>query len=269
MIPTLAVVAVAALAVVVLLALRRDELRTTLDHFRFYTIAFEGTYPAITTRFQVTGQLELGRDAITFSVRKLDYFGAPVVKNQENDDQFVDPNDHLSWYEFIQPTPEVDVWQVFVRNQYTGDQVVMFELDNLPKAVLVPTWKKKDNLRAPQRLSHFKLYRIVNGVRVDKPAALRDQFLDNQETVMTPLYFGVPVKKKVLDVPGTPEFPLLSKPHLTIYALSQTRVPDPRVPFKIKNQFEDDRSYKVVESVYLAVPTEKLRKRRLRVQPQD
>jgi hypothetical protein len=246
----------------------RDVQREKLDHFRFYEILPDVPGDtAVAQRMQLLGQLNTASvPALWFRTAKLDYFGAPVIKNHENDDLFEDKNDHLSWYNFINPGAEQEPWKVFVKNQFTNDEVVMFELDDKPKAVLVPTWKKKNGLQRPERLSHFKVYEILRGTDVDKSVHLEDQFLKNDETVVRPVYFAVPVRKKV---PNRRQWePIRSKPHLTIYKLSGADVGDDEEGFEIENQFENRRRYKAVRSVYLAVPTDKSNRELHRVPPQ-
>ena len=153
-----------------------------------------------------------------------------------------------------------------MKNQFTNDAEVMFELDDKPVAVLVPTWKKKDDLQRLDALSHFKVYAILGGNDVDEAVQLEDQFLKNDENVLRPVYFAVPVRKKV---PNRAQWePIRSKPHLTIYKLSGAEVGDDVESFEIDNQFETSRRYKAVRSVYLAVPTHKSRRRLHSVPPQ-
>lgn len=228
----------------------------TLDHFRFYKAEQVGSELPLGDRMQLLGQLDLtGAAPIFFKIHNLDYFGPPVIKNGENNNQYYDPNDHLAWYDFENPEAEKPAWKVFVKNQYTNEEVIALELNNMPAAVLVPTWKKKGKLQLPKNLSHYKLYRIITQVSVEKPVNLTDQFLSNDQTVMLAVYFGVPVRKKVQ---GKPKWEnIKSEQHLTIYTLNEVEVPDPE-EFKIKNQFEDNRSYKATVTKFLAVPTEKI-----------
>ena len=58
----------------------------------------------VAERMQLLGQLNTpGVLPLWFRIAKLDYFAPPVIKNHENDDVFEDKNDHLAWYNFIDP----------------------------------------------------------------------------------------------------------------------------------------------------------------------
>lgn len=247
----------------------RDVQREKIDHFRFYEVRPVGSGDtAVGHSMQLLGQLNTpAATPLTFRIAaRLDYFAAPVIKNHENDDVFEDENDHLSWYNFIAPGDEREPWKVFVKNQFTNGQVVMFELDDKPKAVLVPTWKKKGDLQRPETLSHFKIYPILNGNDINKSVQLEDQFLTNDETVVRPVFFAVPVRKKLSN--RSVWEPIKSRPHLTIYKLNGTQVGDEEEDFAIDNQFETKHRYRVVKSAYLAVPTEKTRRELHELPPQ-
>lgn len=112
-------------------------------------------------------------------------------------------------------------------------------------------------------LDHFRFYEVQYEYETIPGLTDRMKLRGQLDTAAVPVFFAVPVSKRVRNK----EYPIKSEPHLTIYKLSETTVPEPRELFEIKNQFQDERRYKTVKSFYLAVPTEKTDKTRTKLPP--
>jgi hypothetical protein len=116
--------------------------------------------------------------------------------------------------------------------------------------LLVPTQKLEPGSAYPERLDHFKVYRLVDVVRVpDKVLKLRDQFGASEARLTLPLFFAVPVTKRH----GTKVFQIRNeRAHLLIVGITPRNF---QKKVKLRNQFTRGVSVQVVRSVMLAVPS--------------
>jgi hypothetical protein len=93
-------------------------------------------------------------------------------------------------------------------------------------------------------------YEVLDGLVLDIPVTLLDEFAYEENVVIEPRFFANPVQKTHGDVT-----PILNPwGHLVVYQI--TPVPY-FVPVVADNQFATEVPLIAVESYYLAVPTEK------------
>jgi len=137
---------------------------------------------------------------------------------------------------------------VRLRNQF-GDQTLRI---GAPEMLLVPTHKIEKGSAPPERLDHFKCYRVLKGSPIGRTVSLRDQFLRSAKVEVTePLFFCVPVAKRYLKkVEAIHD----EKSHLTIYRISPREHSTSR---KVRDQF-DGYGLTMLSTAMLAVPSLKL-----------
>jgi hypothetical protein len=184
-----------------------QELR--LDYFLFYDVNNREVAEPVTLK----GQFERRGEPLPARVRLLDYFANAVEKNRE---PLYDKTAHLTWYRTVQaPEPRrvVTFADQFGRGRlWLGD----------PEALLVPTHKRERGSSPPQRLDHYKVYRVLDYGRIpDAAVSLRDQFGPSRARVRVPRYFAVPVVK----THRGKTYPLFNpRAHLVIYAITPTQI---------------------------------------------
>jgi hypothetical protein len=116
--------------------------------------------------------------------------------------------------------------------------------------LLVPTQKVEQGSEFPKELDHYKVYRLldVEGVP-EKLLKLRDQFGSDEVKLRLPLYFAVPVLKRV----GEKAYPIQNeRAHLLIFSITTREI---QKTIKLRNQFARGVSVKVVRSLMLGVPS--------------
>lgn len=212
------------------------ELR--LDHFKLYEVQAQsavGHDPTLRGQFDQTAQ--------TVKLLNLRQFANPVSKNGE---EIHDPNAHLTVYDFATPVPDPPRF-VRLENQF-GEQKLVIDLALF---LLVPALKVEKGISFPERLDHYKCYRVVKGEPIDKEVSLKDQFDSEETAVLEPIFFGVPTLKryggKIEDIKNPKE-------HLTIYRLKER---DFQTTREFKDQFLSGK-LEIFRSRALAVPSLKL-----------
>ena len=120
---------------------------------------------------------------------------------------------------------------------------------------MVPTQKISDvGSEFPKSLDHYKCYEVIatNTIPHVPSITLDDQFGSEQDVqVEKPRYFCVPVKKTLQD--GSLYDIMNPDEHLVIYDIMPK---SNEQKIRVKDQFEE-LNLRVIESVMLAVPSEK------------
>jgi hypothetical protein len=205
-----------------------------LDHYKVYQVEPQPVNANIWTLGQFDNTWE---QAFVYEYnRHLN----PVEKNGEG---ILNQNAHLSWYD-IQTDNEVAPITVWVQNQF-GPQVLKLEK---VVALLVPTEKIEQGSSFPDFLDHYKVYRVLPNNEEHFPVYLRDQWGEEENRAMEPLYFAVPVNK----YHNGAFFPIQNPDeHLVFYRLE----PQPwQVFHKVKDQFGAKEMF-TYQSELLGVPT--------------
>jgi hypothetical protein len=237
-----------------------------LDHFKCYKIE-RGMPPQafveLADQFDVdplTGAIIFEPALVLDPVR----FCNPVKKTVVGgvDTPISDPDAHLKLYLIRQPTQRKEV--VLVSNQFTNPQGETFDLAG-PIILAVPTQKRPHP--APQRLDHFKCYRVRQAKVVGVPVRLADQFREEDARVGFPILFCNPTAKihgVSVDAAGnvTPSVTDIQNPagHLTCYwIVSAARKPAGLVrTIHVRNQFGEEK-LAIREADILCVPSTKVR----------
>lgn len=209
------------------------------DHFFLYEAngTFEGT--------KVTLMDQFSREIKRAKVMDIDYFGNPVSKNGS---KIFDKNAHLAWYKIYEkPESDVPVKRVVVFENQFGKQKCLL---GKPVYICVPTYKIEEGLSFPEKLNHFKAYKVLKWKFEGRNVKLKDQFHkeDVEGFVKKPLYFCNPVVKNRGTIKDK-EF------HLTCYLVDTEGIPLRKV--KIKNQFEKG-VLEMKGGRVLCVPTKKI-----------
>jgi len=209
-----------------------------LDYFKFYDVENREAEADLLLRGQFDQRPQKMR------LRLLDFFGNPVSKNGE---RLYDKNAHLAWYRGVQP-PE-PMRRVVVENQFGKFDI----RTGTGYGLLVPTQKIERGSVFPEKLDHYKVYRLVDVEEVpNKVLKLRDQFGSDEVKLRLPLYFAVPVLKRH----GEKTYPIQNdRAHLLIFSIT-TR--DLQKSIKLRNQFASGIGVRVVRSLMLAAPSLKL-----------
>ena len=202
----------------------------------------------------------------------LKYFANPVDKAWDKHEvQRQNPEAHLSWYQLYQPSYE-KTRKITIENQFGQHEVWIGD----PVALLVPALKSRtedpseefEDVNFPEKLDHFKLYRVLQGRPLNVMVRLRDQVDGelglNPEDVMVqyPIAFGVPVSKQILQREEN-FYPIRNKEaHLVIYNLTPQDVPGGPRRF-IRGAIITPEDYQqhwiaFARSIKLAVPSAKL-----------
>lgn len=191
--------------VVALLGLRGGVAHAQQDHFKCYDVTDENLLPpAVVT---LTDQFGTEQDVI---VQVLTMFSNPV---QKNDEQIINPDNHLTWYEITGNPPQEREW--LVSNQFGADQSWTV---GVPKFLLVPAQKIEPFYHdPPSGLDHYKCYEATSGPTVGLEVTLIDQFHPELVTVLGPKVFCNPVEKLLPD--GT-SYPIIDRAtHLACYEI--------------------------------------------------
>lgn len=210
-----------------------------LDHFKLYEVQ---PLPAAGHKPTLRGQFD--DVAQTVEIYNLRQFANPVSKNGEG---IKNPFAHFTVYDFGTPVPDPPRW-VKLENQFGGQEIVI----DLALFLLVPAYKIEKGLEPPEKLDHYKCYRVIKGEKVGKVVSLKDQFVSEDEVlVLEPVFFGVPVVKRynnqIHEINN-------EKEHLTIYRIVPRKVD---VTKGFKDQFLSDK-LEFRNSFALAVPSLKL-----------
>jgi hypothetical protein len=206
-----------------------------LDYFKFYVIANRDAAADLTVRGQFDPR------PVKMQLRLLDYFANPVSKNGE---PIYNKNAHLTWYHGVQPAEPF-------RSASIENQFGRFEIrTGTGWGLLVPSQKIETGSVFPQELDHFKVYRLADVIQ--PPTAtlkLRDQFGTEEVRLNYPLYFAVPVVKRV----AQQTFPIHNdRAHLMIFSITNQKF---EKTVKVRNQFTRSTALTVVHSTMLAVPS--------------
>jgi hypothetical protein len=212
------------------------ELR--LDYFKLYDVENRGAEGDVLLR----GQFD--RRPQKMRLRLLDFFANPVSKNGET---LYDKNAHLAWYRGVQPSEPLR--HVVLENQFGKFDI----RTGKGYGLLVPTQKVEPGSEFPERLDHFKVYRLVDAEHAPgKVLKLRDQFGSDEVKLGLPLFCAVPVMKRH----GEKVYPIHNeRAHLLIFSIT-TRSVEKRV--SLRNQFARGVAVRAVRSLMLAAPSLKL-----------
>ena len=218
---------------------------TTLDHFQVYRVERIPAEHELRLSDQLNLPLESARiDALT-------HFANPTRKVHPGSQVGIgNPDHHLTWYRLRVQGPEPRRTIRF-RNQFgqhsvdTGDQ----------RFLLVPAQKTSDpGSEFPADLDHYRCYEVarVNSAPSLPVVQLGDQFGSVQGLqVGQPVLFCPPVRK--VREGHEPVGVQNADDHLTIYKLPPEQV---ETEISVRDQF-DSRDVRLLERVFLAVPTEK------------
>src|SRR6476660_6127379 len=156
-----------------------------LDYFQIYDLE---NRPAA-GNILLQGQFDDKR--LKMQVALVDFFGNPVSKN---DEPLYDKNAHLAWYRGVQPSEPPR--RVVLENQFGKFDI----RTGTGYGLLVPTQKVEPGSVFPNELDHYKVYRLLDVEEVpQKVLKLRDQFGSDEVKLRLPLFFAVPVTKRVGD----------------------------------------------------------------------
>jgi len=207
-----------------------------LDYFKFYDLENRIAEAAVSLQGQFDKRPQ------RMQLRLLDFFANPVSKNGE---PFYDQNAHLSWYRGAQPAEPTR--QVVLENQF-GKLTIR---TGKGYGLLVPTQKIESNSAFPERLDHYKVYRLADVVKVpSREIRLKDQFGSETVKLGLPLYFAVPVTKrhgqKTYDIHN-------DVAHLLIYSITPR---DLAKAVRLRNQFAPrGTASRAVRSLMLGAPS--------------
>ncbi len=234
------------------------ELPEELDHFKVYKVD-PGVGPLDREVF-LKGQFETDNQAKQVKLGAINYFANPTSKvHSEFRTAIKDSNRHFNWYALNQVTePQRTVW---FHNQFVKDKKDSVEIKN-PKFLLVPTRKRSHPGSVfPDSLDHYLCYEVMNPEPVpDQPiVTLGDQFVPEETVqVIMPKFFCVPVSKYLPGESQEEDRRRNCDDHLVIYEITSEQRPIP--PIEVEDQFEPNpKKLTVIQSVMLAVPTEKLK----------
>ena len=218
---------------------------TELDHFKVYEVEkVEVDY-----RVRLTDQLDAAPKEV--KLETLSYFANPTRKVHDGDQVSVkDANQHLNWYAITQHQKEPRRTIRYL-NQFGQHSVDIRD----PRFLLVPTQKTSDEASVfPESLDHYKCYEViqVNTAPAPPVVTLGDQFGSEQNVqVGKPRFFCLPVMKEREG--AGPHDIVNADDHLAVYDIPPKAH---QLKIKVRDQF-DKRKLKVIQSVLLAVPTEK------------
>jgi hypothetical protein len=208
-----------------------------LDYFNIYDVVNREVNFAVQARGQFDAKL------VKMQLSVLDFFANPVSKNGE---PMYDKRAHLAWYRG--PVPAEPTRRVVLENQFGKIQVWIGGSAGL----LAPTHKVEPGSAAPEKLDHYKVYRVIDwGQTPQANLKLKDQFGSGEAQLLKPAFFAVPVRR----VYKEKKFPIVNeKAHLLIFNVTPK---DLQTKIKLSNQFEKSTAT-VVRRLMLAVPSVKL-----------
>jgi hypothetical protein len=206
-----------------------------LDYFKFYDVVNREVDGDVLLRGQFDQRPQKMR------LRLLDYFANPVSKNNE---PLYDKNAHLAWYRGVQPSEPPR--RVVLENQFGKFDI----RTGTGYGLLVGRRNRAAYFR---KNSINKVYRLLDVEQVpEKVLKLRDQFGSDEVKLRLPLYFAVPVTKRV----GDKTYPVHNeRAHLLIFSITTREV---QKTIKLRNQFARGTSAQVVRSLKLGAPSVKL-----------
>ena len=240
-----------------------------LDHFRCYPVLQAIPGGTASTPPEIFVELEDQFDeAVSRTQEAIVGFGSkfcnPVEKTvpgQGNSPgettEIIDENHHLLFYEIYEVRPDrTRTHKVTAENQFGSQTLFLRDASHLA----VPTHKIDPGLEAPQGLSHFKCYDVVNRdqvtITVGGPTTvgLKDQFetLTNVVVLEAELFCNPVVK--IHD--GVHEIEDADA-HLTCYDITVTVGVSQILEVAIDNQFGDKDLHIVTSEDILCVPTHK------------
>ncbi|MGH8003530.1 MAG: DUF7450 family protein, partial [Limisphaerales bacterium] len=193
----------------------------------------------------------------TVRLDSINYLSNPtrkIVFDATGSDTFnvVDTTDHLSWYRAFGNNLLKGLYVVF-KNQFQTDTI---RIDQV-RYFLLPTRKFPHN--KPDRLDHYKAYRIRNPRAFARPIELQDQFdlIDPRgpELInsLVPRYFMTPARKQIPGALPEPVYDTVT--HYVAYEIN------PKRPITLIRDLEDQfgiHAVRVDSSELLLVPTTKL-----------
>lgn len=206
-----------------------------LDYFKLYDVE------NLLVKFRVTLKGQFDQEPVPAQLPVLDLFANPVSKNGE---RLFDRAAHFTFYRIFQEKPE-PLRAVRYANQFGEAEIRIANAFGL----LVPARKRESGLELSKLLSHYKVYWVAEpGKPVDKTVKLRDQFRAEEATVFTPIFFAVPVEKRV----ARRTFPIINeRAHLVIYRITPKAIAK---KISVRDQFKEY-PLTVVRSLFLAVPS--------------
>ena len=209
-----------------------------LDHYKVYVIEPMEVEFQVWLRGQFDGNIWDYTKLYTY-----ERFLNPADKNGEG---IIDKHAHLNWYrtaqENLEPIRKIEVFNQFGLQTIKTDQ---------PVAMLVPAEKIEPGSEFPQKLDHYKVFRIISydGFQPVQ-VTIKDQFGAEENKALYPVYFAVPVEKR-----HNSYFPINNREdHLVFYQLDPREWEEGRVT---KDQF-GALDMKTRYSELLGVPTQKL-----------
>ncbi|MGH7731092.1 MAG: DUF7450 family protein [Candidatus Eiseniibacteriota bacterium] len=188
----------------------------------------------------------------THDVHVMELFANPVEKTVGPPPVQTYPiNDSLLHYSWWRITPQPFFATVAVTNQF-GDQTL-----NVHDAayLLNPAIKNPVTGQQPPTKNHYKCY-FCDGVTIDRPVTLVDQFDRWDANVLFPRFFCNPVEKRLDAAHGGQVYPIVDgRQHYVCY---EYQPPDP-TPFEatMTDQFVDRLGLSLHPSRLLCVPTDK------------
>ncbi len=232
--------------------------RKEIDHFLFYNCRKLSDNQKIPIK--IKGELETkfidvmaNLNCKVFAMAVLKTVIKEEENEEENDKDFLDKDDHLTWYDVTCTILPV-IHNLSIKNQVTAPNRINIVVTTPPIAILVPTHKLIDERKKPKRLSHFALYQVTPPDVVKFKVELEDQFVKNRLCQLEkPVFLAVPVTKRK----GEKWYAIKSTPSLLLYPFTQDsdrRAPTPEKQFGISNQFEDGR-LALDTARYLGVPS--------------
>jgi hypothetical protein len=209
-----------------------------LDYFQIYDLVDKAAEAAV----QLKGQFD--QRPQKFQVNALDCFANPTSKNGQ---PLFDKSAHLAWYRGLQPSEPTRM--VTLENQFGKLDIHI----GRGAGLLVPTQKVEPGSAFPETLDHYKVYQVIDGRKsADVVLKLRDQFGPSEGHLTVPLFFAVPVEKRV----GTTAFRIRNaRTHLLIYGMTPRTV---EKKVTLRNQFAKGVSALAIRSLMLAAPSIKL-----------
>jgi hypothetical protein len=217
-----------------------------LDHFKVYEVE----KVEVDFRVRLTDQFDANSKEA--HLHALSFFANPTSKVHENGAEvsITDANGHLNWYAIKQEQQEPRRTIRF-QNQFGQHSVDIKD----PRFLLVPTQKISDEGSvSPESLDHYKCYEVIKVNTAPQPpvVTLGDQFVSEENVqVRKPRFFCLPVMKEREG--GEAHDIMNADDHLAVYDISPK---EHQRGIEVKDQFEEH-SLQVIQSVLLAVPTEK------------
>ena len=208
-----------------------------LDYFKFYDVGNQDAGYVV----GLQGQFDKAPEKVRLNY--LNLFANPASKNGE---PIYDKNAHFNWYDLYDPVPD-PTRKVAYENQF-GRQTL---ITGRSYALLAPAQKREKGSVFPEKLDHYKVYRVLQGEPVNKAVKLEDQFGGTEAKIYYPAFFAVPVKKwsegKTFGINN-------ERAHMVLYKIYPDSVEKPIV---VRDQFMPRQLF-VVRGILLGAPSVKL-----------